>query len=444
MIEIRNEYQPSDKGILFHTSPAKIKALVGGMGSGKTRMAVEELNQLALEFPGIRMMIMRKTMPSLRETTMNEFITITPDELGHMDRKLDNFNYSNGSKILFRGLDEPAKMKSLEVAVILMDEADEFTDEDFKVLLGRVRLKNKKDPSNPYPLHLIMVLNPVDEEHWIYKTVVTRKDQYNDSGGILELHLSTYDNAHNLPSDYIPTLQATYSVDEQHMYIFGNWGTVIKGAPVFTDVFRPDLHVHNMKYLDGYIIQRGWDFGFNHPACVVRIVDFLGRKNLYYENLGDKEYLENFARRVLNDCERLFGRHAMFTDFCDPRGNDKSDKGQTSVEILNGFGIFPTGERGMKEYVEPGIRCMRSELSTLVQTMPLLTVSENCPIIISGLKGKYVRNDDGSVKKDGYYEHLFDAWRSIAYQDKTNDAVRSAMAAKKTQKRQPRNRHTGY
>lgn len=443
MIEIKNEYTPSPKGVLFHSSPAHYKILVGGMGSGKTRMAVEEMNQICLEHPGIKLMVLRKTMPSLRESTMNEFSTIVPDEVGKMDKRLDNFNYLNGSKILFRGLDEPSKMKSLEVACILMDEADEFDIEDFKILDTRTRLMNRENPQRPYPLHLIMVLNPVDEFHWIYKLCVHNKEALEKSGGFLELHLSTYENEHNLPPGYIPRLMSTMTAQEQDMMIHGNWGTIIKGTPVFADIFSKQLHVYNMKYMDGFQIQRGWDFGFNHPACVIRIKDFSGRKNIYYENMGEKEYLDDFARRVIMDCDNFFGKNAMFHDFCDPRGHDKKDSDRTSVEILNDLDIFPTGERLVRDYVEPGIKCVRHELSTLIQTIPLLTISERCPILITGFTGKYVRDDDGNVKKDGYYEHLMDANRSIAYQDKSNSMVREAIASRKN-KRQPRNKYTGY
>lgn len=442
MIEIRNEYIPSKKGVAFHSSSARTKLLVGGMGSGKTRMAVEEVNQLCLEHPGIKILVLRKTMPSLRESTMNEFVTIVPDEVGKMDRKFDNFNYTNGARILFRGLDEPAKMKSIEFAVILMDEADEFEQNDFKILDTRIRLLNKENPLKPFPLHIIMVLNPVDEDHWIYK-LAQNKEELEKAGGYLELHLSTHENEHNLPPGYIQRLISTLTAAEQDMLIHGNWGTIIRGSPVFADIFSRELHIYNMKYMEGFRIQRGWDFGFNRPACVVRIKDFAGRKNIYYENLGEKEYLDIFAQRVIQDCERMFGKNATFEDYCDPRGNDKKDSGQTSVEILNDLDIFPVGERGMKAYVEPGVKCVRHELSTLIQTIPLLTISERCPILVTGFSGKYVREDSGEVKKDGYYEHLMDANRAIAYQDKSNSMVREAMSSRKT-KRQPRNKYTGY
>jgi hypothetical protein len=229
-------------------------------------------------------------------------------------------------------------------------------------------------------------------------------------------------------------------------FILGKWGTIVKGTAVYGDVFNPDLHLQKWKFDSGMLILRGWDFGFNHPACVIRLKDHLGRKNIDHEISGSKEHLDIFARRILMATEQRYGKTLRIYDYCDPRGFDKSDKGQSSVDILNDLGIYPTGERGIRAYVEPGIQLVRKELSSLIQGTPELTINPECAIMRAVFGGRYVRDEKtGEPVKDGYYEHLADADRYTAYNDKSNSAVKDAILARaKKIVDKPRGRYTGY
>lgn len=441
-IRIENDYKPTKKGIEFHSSNNFIKVLVGGYGSGKTRMAVEELLQLLLENQGMRIGVFRKTMQSLNDTTLHEFLGMLPDEVGDFNKNNNTFTSINGSECIFRGLDKPSKMKSLNLAAVIIDEADEITREDFNTLLSRVRQKRKD--GQDYPYVIILILNPVEETHWIYELCTKEHQKYDKQGGLLELHLSSYDNKENLPDDYIPNLEATLSADEIKMMINGEWGRINRGMGVYSDAFSLQLHVKDIPYKPGMMIIRGWDFGVKRPACVVCIKDTYGRKNIYREILGRDEYLDHFAPRVLQMCDGLFGKNYPTIDYCDPRGHDRNDTGRTSVDVLNEFGVYPIGERGMRAYVDPGIRMVRSELQTLVAGQPKLTVSPEAKIVINAMNGGYVYDDRGEVVKDGYFDHLMDAYRYVAYQDSTNDAVKDAIRTRSQKKRVIRNAHTGY
>lgn len=443
-IVVQSDYIPSGKGSVFHKSNAKFKILKGGYGSGKTRMAVEEITTLMGEHPGIEIYVMRKTMPALRDSTLNEFLKLIPPELGTYNHRTETFNCVNGSMLKFRGLDEPSKLKSTNIAVVVFDEAEEFDLEDFLTMKGRIR-QMKKDGS-PFPHHFIVILNPVDETHWIYKQFVTNAAQYESTGGLLLLELSTYDNLDHLPADYIQTVSAGLSAQEIERYVLGKWGTIVKGSAVYADVFNRELHVKKWAFNSSHVLLRGWDFGYNHPACSFRLKDMLGRKNIDYEMIGEQEHLDVFANKVISATERRYGKTVKIFDYCDPRGFDQSDKGQSSVQVLNDLGIYPTGERGVRAYVEPGIKLVRNELCTLIQGVPELTVSPECALMRAVLGGRYVRDErTGEPKKDGYYEHIADADRYIAYNDKSNSAVKDAILARQRRvQERPRSKYTGY
>ena len=447
---IAPEYKPGPKQSLFHTSTARFKVLKGAYGSGKTRMAVEEVNTLIAEYPGIVIQVMRKTMPSLRDSTLHEFLKYLDPNLGTYSKKFDNFNCGNDALVRFRGLDEATKTKGTEPAVIVLDEADEFTYEDFLTLKGRIRQVNRAPGGRPYPLYLILLFNPVEETHWLYLQFVKNAKAYDEAGGLLLLELTTYDNIANLPPDYIKTTTAGMSLDEIDRYIMGKWGALVKGKPVYADVLNPQLHLAQWKFDPSvHVLLRGWDFGYNHPACVFRIKDALNRKNIDFAMIGEKEFIDVFAQKVLAQTLARYGNAVKVFDYCDPRGHDKSanstEGAESAVQVLNELGIHPIGERGIRAYQEPGIKIIRKEFSTLINAVPELTINPECVIMRTAYFAKYVRGDDGLPVKDGFYEHPADADRYISYNDRSNAAVKDAII-RHQQKMSTRRRNsiTGY
>ena len=427
-IVVKSNYEPSHKAQLFHSSTARVIVLVGGLGSGKSFSVVKELEQSALQWANIPMAVYRKTMPALRDSTMHEFKSHSDPDLGTFKSREDMWEYVNGSFVKFRGLDDPTKAKSTNYALIVMEEAEEFTFEDFQRLNERVRAPG------PWPHRIILVLNPVDEDHWIYRQFVDNAKVYQEAGGLLVLHFSTYDNLKNLPPGYVEQASAGKTADEIDRYIHGNWGTIVKGAPVYAGILNPNIHLRRMDRYPGQVLLRGWDFGFNHPACSFRLVDQFGRMNIADCVMGDKIDLQEFVPFIKAHTMTKFPG-TLIHDFGDPRGHDKSPNGkETCFQVLESFGISAKGERGSRDYVEEGIRQMKKEFSTLIQAIPQLTIDPSCTLIRTAYFGRYVRGEDGRPVKDGYYEHPADADRYISHHHRHNDAVQAAMLKKKLER----------
>src|SRR5690606_8646648 len=75
----------------------------------------------------------------------------------------------NGAQIVFRGLDDPDKLKSFEgLTRILVEEAAELEFEDFLELNRRARGKEN--------IQITLTFNPVDEEHWLKKHFFDREN----------------------------------------------------------------------------------------------------------------------------------------------------------------------------------------------------------------------------------------------------------------------------
>lgn len=85
------------------------------------------------------------------------------------------FSFPNGSTIIFKGMDKPTKVKSINgVSIVWMEEASEVKYSAYKELKLRLR--------NPYlKIFYLITTNPVDKQNWIYTHFFERKEQ-NENG----------------------------------------------------------------------------------------------------------------------------------------------------------------------------------------------------------------------------------------------------------------------
>jgi hypothetical protein len=122
--------------------------LVGPAGTGKSRVAMEKLNLLALLNPGMRGIIIRKTLVSLGSTalvTWRKFVipeavlTGTISFYGGGPQESAGYRYDNGSFIAIGGMDKPAKVMSSEYDVVYVQEATDLDIDDWEALRSRLR-----------------------------------------------------------------------------------------------------------------------------------------------------------------------------------------------------------------------------------------------------------------------------------------------------------------
>jgi len=186
------------------------------------------------------------------------------------------------------------------------------------------------------------------------------------------------------------------------------------GKPVYSD-FRKDRHTGEFLVNPNKPIYRGWDFGYHHPAVVFAQFDDEDRLIVFDEILGEDVILEVFAKEVLS---RYSVHKGSFYDYCDPAGAQKSDKNvKTSIEILQGIGIYPSWRASE---IEEGLTLIRKMMIEDRNGKPAIMIDKKCRILIDGFLGgyHYPEKQEGKPEKelpekDGYYEHLMDALRYL-------------------------------
>ena len=144
--------------------------LSGPAGTGKSRACLEKLNAVAIKYPGMRGLIVRKTLASLGSSALVTWRRdVVPQQLNTGDvgfyggsaEEPPQYQYSNGSRIMLGGLDKVTKIMSTEYDMIYVQEAVELTEEDWEALTTRLR-----NGVMPYQ-QLIADTNPAQPTHWL-------------------------------------------------------------------------------------------------------------------------------------------------------------------------------------------------------------------------------------------------------------------------------------
>lgn len=198
--KLSNYYQPLPLQKRLHESPAKFKCYMGGFGSGKTMWLCWNALLLSLEYPGNYGLLGRFTYPELRDTTMHDFFEICPEILIKEYKKTEHkLTLVNDSVILFRHLEDPDKIKSLNLGWYGIDELTEVPHDVWLMLQSRLRLAHVARREG------FGSTNPEGHD-WVYNLF---KVKHKDSDNYLMINAPTRENVH-LPSDYEADLREAY------------------------------------------------------------------------------------------------------------------------------------------------------------------------------------------------------------------------------------------
>jgi hypothetical protein len=448
----KTAYKPGPKQAEIHASVERVKLVRGGLGGGKSRLAGEHVNMLALTYPKSRHLIGRRDMPSLKKTTQHEFLekVVSSETIDAFNVNDNVLYYKNRSEVHFVQTKTPEDFKSFEGVSAFIDEADENDDIDKLHTNLNPRLRQMIDMDGARvepPFALFYVFNPCDDQHGLYRLAYSRDPDVKD------FRLTTYDNKHNLPDSYIPMLLKQLPAWDIPRLVHGHYGRQIKGQPVY-HAFSPETHVRALQVNPMWPLLRGWDFGFNHPACCFMQMDpITGRILVLRELVGNQQYLSQFVEDVKRLTVQLVGSGHPVMDYGDPHGADKKDNAESSIEYLRIKHSIHVNYR--REKIKTGMDEIQHKILTKCpydpegQTdkdspeLPLWLVDPSCAITIAAYRGGYHRDPaDGSPVKDGFYDHICDTHRYVVVHNMNLHLAR----ARQTQKRfyVPRSPVTGY
>lgn len=143
----------------------------GGASSGKSHGVFQKIILKALnpKFKHPRkILVLRKVGATVRDSVFADIMS-NLSYFGILDKCKINMSafritLPNGSEFIFKGMDNPEKIKSIKgISDVVMEEASEFTLDDYTQLT--LRLRDKKHLEK----QIYLMFNPVSKVNWVYK-----------------------------------------------------------------------------------------------------------------------------------------------------------------------------------------------------------------------------------------------------------------------------------
>ncbi len=282
---------------------SRFLVLKGGGGSGKSIFAGRKLLERCVTEAGHRFLVVRKTAKSLHDSCFRQLKEQAQAHYAtHILKITENpmrIVFKNGSEILFSGLDNVEKLKSIyNVSGIWIEEASEISEFDFNQLNIRLRGKRK------YYKQIILSFNPVSITHWLKKRFFDRRDA---DATVSE---TTYKDNRFLPIEDIKVLEAFRETDEYYymVYCLGQWGvtgrTVFDARLISEQLARllPPMRAGMFLYRDDGLMISDIQFSDDARAPILRIYKDVERGVPYVigaDTAGDGS--DRFVAQVLNN-----------------------------------------------------------------------------------------------------------------------------------------------
>lgn len=262
------------------TSP--IILLTGSAGGGKSRLAAEKLHGFCLRYSGAMALMLRKTRVSMTNSTVLfvERKIIGPDIRIRPVTSKSRFEYVvNKSILAYAGLDDEKQQERLKsvgqdggIDICWLEEANEFTEEDFNAIIARMRGK-----AAPWR-QIILSCNPDAPTHWIYRRLILNKEA-------TVYYSQTVDNTEN-PADYVDSLAKLTGVQADRLrdgkwvqasgLVYDTWSD--PGVVTDEAEYDPDSGVVFWAVDDGYSGKLDQTTGTFTPESHPRVILIIQRR----------------------------------------------------------------------------------------------------------------------------------------------------------------------
>jgi hypothetical protein len=282
-------YQPFGAALDLMYRRDREVVLEGPADTGKSRACLEKLYLQTRNYPGMRGGIFRKTRASLTQTAMATFerAVLPPGAYAfhHADQE---YRFPNGSTVIVGGLDDPEKIKSLELDVAYVQEVSELDVEDWEILTTRV---TGRSAVMPYT-QLMADMNPTHPAFWLYEREA--------AGSVVFLHATHADNP-TITEARLAPLRALTGYRLRRLY----HGERVAAEGMYFTEWDPSIHV-----VDPFPIPAHWtrwtatDYGYAAPFCHLAFArDPATRavyvhRELYAAGLHDHQQAELITRRI--------------------------------------------------------------------------------------------------------------------------------------------------
>ena len=259
--------------------------MITGFAAGKTRGICAKAIVHCVNYPKAKVLVGRKTYLETMNTVKQPFFVMADamHRAGWFAKPIrwdyregtNNLRFTNGSQVFFSNLDDPVKFRNEEYSLVIVDQAEEITEDLWETLTGRIRWAQV----DPEAWQAIAAAN--DNGHnWVWRRFVDQPLRHSKDPQRCQLdprcvfqanhpddndkpqaipcstrtffHGTTLDNKHNLSSRYLASLLSHPSAWQRH-FIYatmeGGSGRLLPD-PRIVPFFNPPAHWPRYRAID--------------------------------------------------------------------------------------------------------------------------------------------------------------------------------------------------
>ena len=309
---------------------------------------------LALNYSGIRILLLRRTYPELRENHIIPLMAELKDIAAYKETD-KSFTFPNGSRLKFGYCDNENDLlqyQGNEYDVVFIDEATQIPEKWFDVLKACVRGANK------FPKRIYLTCNPGGVGHaWVKRLFIDRQFKSGENpDDYLFIPARVYDNTALIEQDteYVKMLESLPN-DLRQAWLEGNWNLFV--GQYFTE-WKEDIHV-----IEPFLISSHWrryftmDYGLDMLAGYWIALDENGKAYVYKEAYQSGLVMSKAAELI-----RSMTNESIYAWYAPPDlWNRRQDTGRSVADAFAEYGIplikaqnnRAQGWLDMKEWLKP-------------------------------------------------------------------------------------------
>ena len=427
---------PSPKQKQFMQADTKYIGFGGARGGGKSWAVRTKAKAMAGGYPGIKILIVRRTYPELINNHINPLISELHG-VATYNKNEKTFFFPNGSTIKFGYCNadkDLGQYQGAEYDLIFLDEATQLQEMWMRKISACMR------GANDFPKHTYYTMNPGGQGHAYVKRLFLDKkfEDGEDPNDYTFIQSLVTDNKVLMAKqpDYIKQLEAL-PPKLREAWLYGRWDifegqffeefretpdpakAVEEGCSV-EELLRQRRWTHVIEPFEppsGWTICRSYDFGYNKPfSCAWWAVDYDGVLYRIMELYGctktpnegvkwtpDKQFQE--IARIEREHPWLKGR--QINGVADPAIWDASH-GDSIAEVATRYGVYFTP--GDHERIA-GWMQVHYRLQFDAEGYPRMYIFRNCAGFIRTMPGlMYSETKPEDLDTDGE-DHIADEVR---------------------------------
>jgi phage terminase large subunit len=312
-------------------------------------------------------------------------------------------NRETGAKMLFKGMDDPEKIKSIfGIKRIIIEEANQLSQEDFMELNRRVR--------GMAGIQIFLLFNPILETHWI------RDYFFNGRENTTIIH-STYKDNPFLTLDDINEIENLKNIDinQYNVYALGMWGKPGVKRP-FAFGFTDEHIATGLDFDYKYPVYLSFDFNVDPITCTASQI-----WPTKWHIIREYRLPESDIYQLCDEIRNTFRGTVYFKVTGDSTGMGRSamTKGHSNYYQIIKSELKITNTQFDVPAANPSIKDTRALMITLLREKGFeFRVDSSCHYTIDDLRYVEVDENGELMKKEAEKEgmgHLLDTVRYTAF-----------------------------